>query len=68
MIRLFFQVSIFTVLAMVLQRKPDVALGLLPLMKEPPKYQGQDKLLVAVWLIAQVCVRVKFSCILYMYV
>ncbi|KAL6286803.1 hypothetical protein ACE6H2_011193 [Prunus campanulata] len=47
------QVAIFVVLAMVLRRKPDVLINLLPVMKESPKYQGQDKLPITVWLIAQ---------------
>uniref|UniRef100_A0A5B7C6J0 Transmembrane protein 214-A n=1 Tax=Davidia involucrata TaxID=16924 RepID=A0A5B7C6J0_DAVIN len=49
------QVAIFVVLAMVLRRKPDVLISLLPVMRENPKYQGQDKLPVIVWLIAQAC-------------
>lgn len=48
------QVAIFVVLAMVLRRKPDVLISLLPIIKENPKYQGQDKLPVTVWMIAQV--------------
>ncbi|KAK7385682.1 hypothetical protein VNO78_31478 [Psophocarpus tetragonolobus] len=36
------QVAIFMVLAMVLRRKPDVMIGLLPIMKESKKYQDQD--------------------------
>ncbi|KAI4307648.1 hypothetical protein L6164_030814 [Bauhinia variegata] len=47
------QVAIFVVLAIVLRRKPDVMINLLPLMKEDQKYQGQDKLPVNVWVIAQ---------------
>ncbi|XP_057441977.1 uncharacterized protein LOC130733736 [Lotus japonicus] len=47
------QVAIFMVLAMVLRRKPDVMISLLPTMKESQKYQGQDKLPVTVWVIAQ---------------
>ncbi|KAA8547717.1 hypothetical protein F0562_004146 [Nyssa sinensis] len=49
------QVDIFMVLAMVLRRKPDVLISLLPIMRENPKYQGQDKLPVIIWLIAQAC-------------
>ncbi|CAL0317692.1 unnamed protein product [Lupinus luteus] len=48
------QVAIFVVLAMVLRRKPDVVINLLPIMRESKKYQGQDKLPVTVWVIAQV--------------
>ncbi|TKY56721.1 Transmembrane protein 214-A [Spatholobus suberectus] len=47
------QVAIFVVLAMVLRRKPDVMISLLPIMKESQKYQGQDKLPVIVWVITQ---------------
>lgn len=48
------QVAIFVVLAMVLRRKPDVMVRLLPMIKETPKYQGQDKLPIFVWIITQV--------------
>jgi len=48
------QVAMFVVLAMALRRKPDVLISLLPIIKESPKYQGQDKLPVTVWVIAQV--------------
>lgn len=48
------QVAIFVVLAMVLRRKPDVLLGILPTLRENSKYQGQDKLPVIVWMAAQV--------------
>ncbi|KAK7843013.1 transmembrane protein 214-a, partial [Quercus suber] len=46
-------VAMFVVLAMALRRKPDVLISLLPIIKESPKYQGQDKLPVTVWVIAQ---------------
>ncbi|KAK9272139.1 hypothetical protein L1049_002509 [Liquidambar formosana] len=49
------QVAIFVVLAMALRRKPDVLISLLPIIKENPKYHGQDKLPVTVWVIAQAC-------------
>ncbi|KAA8532553.1 hypothetical protein F0562_032631 [Nyssa sinensis] len=49
------QVAIFLVLAMVLRRKPEVLVSLLPTLKESSKYQGQDKLPVIVWMIAQAC-------------
>lgn len=39
---------------MVLRRKPDVLIGVLPVLRENSKYQGQDKLPVIVWMIAQV--------------
>lgn len=44
----------FLVLSMVLRRKPDVLINLLPTLRENPKYQGQDKLPVTVWMIVQV--------------
>ncbi|KAF5208096.1 transmembrane protein (Protein of unknown function DUF2359, transmembrane) [Thalictrum thalictroides] len=47
------QVAIFVVLAMALRRKPDVLISLLPKLREDPKYQGQDKLPVILWVIAQ---------------
>ncbi|KAI4389338.1 hypothetical protein MLD38_001573 [Melastoma candidum] len=47
------QVAIFLVLAMVLRRKPDALVSLLPTVKDNPKYLGQDKLLVIVWAISQ---------------
>ncbi|XP_028758929.1 uncharacterized protein LOC114717872 isoform X2 [Neltuma alba] len=50
------QVAIFVVLAMVLRRKPDVLVTLLPTLRENAKYQGQDKLHVIVWMIAQASV------------
>ncbi|XWS75579.1 hypothetical protein CRYUN_Cryun01aG0102700 [Craigia yunnanensis] len=46
-------VAIFVVLAMALRRKPDVLINLAPTMRENPKYQGQDKLPITVWMIAQ---------------
>ncbi|PSR88145.1 Transmembrane protein [Actinidia chinensis var. chinensis] len=49
------QVAIFAVLAMVLRRKPDVLIGILPTLRENSKYQGQDKLPVIVWMVAQAC-------------
>lgn len=48
------QVAIFAVLAMVLRRKPDVLIGILPTLRENSKYQGPDKLPVIVWMAAQV--------------
>ncbi|PON87381.1 hypothetical protein TorRG33x02_168730 [Trema orientale] len=47
------QVAIFVVIAMVLRRKPDVLVGLLPTLRENSKYQGQDKLPLIVWIILQ---------------
>ncbi|KAL9166634.1 hypothetical protein ABFS82_05G042800 [Erythranthe guttata] len=49
------QVAIFLVLAMVLRRKPDVLINLLPNLSENSKYQGQDKLTVIIWMVVQAC-------------
>ncbi|OIT20810.1 PREDICTED: uncharacterized protein LOC109219694 [Nicotiana attenuata] len=49
------QVAMFLVLAMVLRRKPDVLINVLPTLRESPKYQGQDKLSVIAWMIVQAC-------------
>ncbi|MBA0847985.1 hypothetical protein Goshw_026445 [Gossypium schwendimanii] len=46
-------VAIFVVLSMALRRKPDVLISLAPKLREDPKYQGQDKLPITVWMIAQ---------------
>ncbi|XP_057416104.1 uncharacterized protein LOC130710767 [Lotus japonicus] len=48
------QVAIFVVLAMVLRRKPDALITVLPTLRENAKYQGQDKLPVFAWMVAQV--------------
>lgn len=48
------QVAIFVVVAMVLRRKPDVLISILPTLRENSKYQGQDNLPVIVWMIVQV--------------
>lgn len=47
------QVAIFAVLAMAVRRKPDALISLLSALKENPKYVGQDKLPVIVWVILQ---------------
>uniref|UniRef100_A0A1J3J9U4 Transmembrane protein 214-A n=1 Tax=Noccaea caerulescens TaxID=107243 RepID=A0A1J3J9U4_NOCCA len=47
------QVAIFVALAMVLRRKPDALTHVLATLRENPKYQGQDKLPVTVWMMAQ---------------
>ncbi|KAM1132718.1 hypothetical protein ACFX19_047780 [Malus domestica] len=47
------QVAIFVVLAMVLRRRPEVLISLLRVMRGSPKYEGQDKLPITVWLVAQ---------------
>lgn len=49
------QVAIFIVLAMVLRRKPDVLVNLLPTLRENSKYQGHDKLPIVVWMAVQSC-------------
>ncbi|CAN6445750.1 unnamed protein product [Victoria cruziana] len=49
------QVAIFVVLAMVLRRKPDALFNLMETLKTSSKYQGQDKIPVLVWVIAQAC-------------
>lgn len=49
------QVALFVVLAMVLRRKPDVLVVLLPTLRENSKYQGQEKLSVIIWMISQAC-------------
>ncbi|XP_002527792.2 uncharacterized protein LOC8262524 [Ricinus communis] len=48
------QVGMFVVLAMVLRRKPDALVNVLPTLRDSSKYQGQDKLPVVAWMIAQV--------------
>ncbi|KAK4783506.1 hypothetical protein SAY86_007880 [Trapa natans] len=47
------QVAVFVALAMVLRRKPDVLVSVIPQLKENPKYQGQDSLPVTAWMISQ---------------
>ncbi|KAK9060054.1 hypothetical protein SSX86_020758 [Deinandra increscens subsp. villosa] len=48
-----FQVGIFVALAMVLRRKPDALISVLPTLRVSSKYQGQDKLPIIVWMVAQ---------------
>lgn len=50
----------FVILAIALRRKPDVLINLLPIIRVNPKYQGQDKLPVTVWVIAQVTGEFNF--------
>lgn len=50
--------AIFVALAMVLRRKPDALTSVLPTLRENPKYQGQDKLPVTVWMMAQVFLNI----------
>ncbi|KAI7739233.1 hypothetical protein M8C21_004430 [Ambrosia artemisiifolia] len=47
------QVGLFVVLAMVLRKKPDALITILPTLNETPKYHGQDKLPVIVWMVTQ---------------
>ncbi|KAI3744378.1 hypothetical protein L1987_57457 [Smallanthus sonchifolius] len=47
------QVGLFVVLAMVLRRKPDALITILPTLNETPKYHGQDKLPLIVWMVTQ---------------
>ncbi|KAJ8770075.1 hypothetical protein K2173_010120 [Erythroxylum novogranatense] len=47
------QVAIFAVLAIVLRRKPDALVNILTTLRDNAKYQGQDKLPVVVWVVAQ---------------
>ncbi|GLT97923.1 hypothetical protein SLE2022_154650 [Rubroshorea leprosula] len=47
------QVGIFVALAMVLRRKPDALISVLPTLGENSKYQGQDKIPVIVWMMTQ---------------
>ncbi|GLT51106.1 hypothetical protein SLA2020_245410 [Shorea laevis] len=47
------QVGIFVALAMVLRRKPDALISVLPTLRENSKYQGQDKIPVIVWMMTQ---------------
>ncbi|TYI88549.1 hypothetical protein E1A91_D04G218200v1 [Gossypium mustelinum] len=47
------KVGIFVALAMVLRRKPDALISVLPKLREESKYQGQDKLPVIIWMIIQ---------------
>ncbi|XP_058731154.1 uncharacterized protein LOC131602944 [Vicia villosa] len=50
------QVAIFVGLAIVLRRKPDALIAVLPTLRDNTKYQGQDKLPVIVWMVAQASV------------
>ncbi|KAL8150776.1 hypothetical protein V2J09_020584 [Rumex salicifolius] len=49
------QVAVFVVLAMVLRRKPEALVNVLPTLRENAKYQGQDKLPIMVWMTCQAC-------------
>ncbi|WCJ25222.1 hypothetical protein M5689_007123 [Euphorbia peplus] len=46
-------IAIFVVLAMVLRRKPDVLINLLPILNENPRYQAEENLPVTIWMIVQ---------------
>lgn len=50
----------FVALAMVLRSKPDALTIILPMLRERPRYQGEDKLTVIVWMMAQVTVMLFF--------
>lgn len=39
---------------MVLRRKPDALISVLPTLRDSQKYHGQDKLPVTIWMITQV--------------
>eukprot|EP01018_Ginkgo_biloba_P025619 Gb_32106 [translate_table: standard] len=47
------KVAIFVILAIVLTRRPDILLQLSPTLKTGSQFQGQDKLPMIVWAIAQ---------------
>ncbi|XP_020251861.1 uncharacterized protein LOC109829145 [Asparagus officinalis] len=47
------QVAIFVVLAMTLRRKPDVLVSILSKLRDNPKYQGQEKFPIIVWVVGQ---------------
>lgn len=48
------QVGIFVGMAMVLRHKPNVLISQLPTLMDNPRYQGQDKIPLYVWVISQV--------------
>ncbi|KAJ8646644.1 hypothetical protein MRB53_008392 [Persea americana] len=48
-------VGIFVGIAMVLRWKPDVLISQLPTLMDHPRYQGQDKIPLYVWVISQAC-------------
>ncbi|KAG2306492.1 hypothetical protein Bca52824_026240 [Brassica carinata] len=48
------KVATFVVLAMVLRTKPDALTLVLKELRQTPTYQGQDKLPLLIWMIAQV--------------
>ncbi|KAL3534019.1 hypothetical protein ACH5RR_007540 [Cinchona calisaya] len=47
------QVIMFLVISMVLYKKPDILISLLPMLREDSRYYGQDKLPVIVWMTIQ---------------
>ncbi|EOA16590.1 hypothetical protein CARUB_v10004754mg, partial [Capsella rubella] len=47
------QVASFVALAIVVRSKPDALTSILPMLRERPRYQGEDKLPVLVWTMAQ---------------
>ncbi|CAN6451774.1 unnamed protein product [Victoria cruziana] len=47
------QVAIFLVLAMVVRRRPEALLGIMQTLKTDQRYQGQERVPILVWVIAQ---------------
>ncbi|GER37358.1 hypothetical protein STAS_13760 [Striga asiatica] len=47
------QVAMFLALAIVLRKKPEALVTLLPKLRENVKYQGQDKLPLLAWMVVQ---------------
>jgi hypothetical protein len=48
------QVAMFVGLAMVLRRKPEALISVLPRLRDNTKYQGRFQVLVITWMVAQV--------------
>lgn len=61
-------------LAMVLRTRPDALTLVLPELRESPTYQGQDKLPVIIWMMAQVnsdkkkYIFIQICCVLFKFV
>ncbi|XP_027099252.1 uncharacterized protein [Coffea arabica] len=47
------QVATFVVVSMILRRKPDIMIHLLPILRANSKYHGQNKLPLYIWMIIQ---------------
>ncbi|CAN7099320.1 unnamed protein product [Brassica rapa subsp. narinosa] len=58
------KVATFVVLAMALRTQPDALTLVLTNMKERPTYQGQDKLPLIIWMMAQVGTLVQLAMVL----